>query len=330
MLQRWAVVLVLLVAWLCAPVAGSQSLAAERVLKVVVFVPLDSPMVAMTHEWVKRVNDALAGEVRVQYLGGPEVIPGFDQVEACRTGVVDIVFAAGSYYDPILPEIIASLLSKVSLEEEMKPEGLYDYLVKAHEKIGVRSLGRWLHNPFYLYFTKDVKGFDDLKGRKMRSGRTYDRMMQRMGMIPVTIGMPDVYTALERGTVDGFGWSMMGPLDFGWTESAKYILDIPFYVTQNTLVLMNLSVWNNLSDNAKNKILEIDKAFQHDVVEHFNREMDKEWARLDKAGVKRIQFSPDEKDKFLAIAYDSAWEQLAEKLNDPDQMARLKKITGND
>ncbi|MFU8856565.1 MAG: hypothetical protein ACNA8S_06105 [Deferrisomatales bacterium] len=88
MMKRWAMVLVVLFAWLCVPVVGSQALAREKVLRAVVFVPLDSPMVAMTHEWVKRVNEALAGEVRVQYLGGPEVIPGFDQVEACRNGVV--------------------------------------------------------------------------------------------------------------------------------------------------------------------------------------------------------------------------------------------------
>lgn len=301
----------------------------EKVLKAVCFVPPDAPMAAYTHVWIKRVNEALKGQVTVKYLGGPEVIPGFEQVEACRNGVVDIVFAAGSYYEPILPEIIATLLSKVSVEEELKPGGLYDYMVKAHEKIGIRSFGRWLYNPFYLFFVNDAKSLDDLKGRKMRSGRTYDRMMKKMGMTPVTIGMPDVYTALERGTVDGLGWSIQGPNDFGWTEKAKYILDIPFYVTQNTLVLMNLSVWNDLSKDQQDKIVEIDKKFQKDVIDYFKKEIAKEWEKLDQAGVKRIEFSPGDRAKFLDIAYSEAWAQLEEKVKDPEEVKTLKRLTGN-
>ncbi|HSH70354.1 MAG TPA: TRAP transporter substrate-binding protein DctP, partial [Deferrisomatales bacterium] len=279
--------------------------------------------------WIKRVNQALAGQVSVKYLGGPEVVPGFEQIEACRNGVVDVVFAAGSYYEPILPEIVATLLSKVSVEEELKPGGFYDYMVKAHEKIGIRSFGRWLYNPFYLFFTQDAKNLDDLKGRKMRSGRTYDRMMKELGMTPVTIGMPDVYTALERGTVDGLGWSIQGPNDFGWTEKAKYVLDIPFYVTQNTLVLMNLSVWNGLTKEQQEKIVAIDKKFQPDVITYFTKEIAKEWEKLDKAGVKRIEFSAADKAKFLEVTYSQAWAGLEEKVKDPAEVKALKRLTGN-
>lgn len=328
-MNRCAKVLVGVVLAVACTFSAIPGGAEEKVLKAVCFVPPDSPMAAYTHEWIKRVNEALPGQVMVKYLGGPEVVPGFEQVEACRNGVVDIVFAAGSYYEPILPEIVATLLSKVSLDEELKPGGFYDYMVKAHEKIGIRSFGRWLYNPFYLFFNEDAKNLDDLKGRKMRSGRTYDRMMKTMGMIPVTIAMPDVYTALERGTVDGLGWSIQGPRDFGWTEKAKYILDIPFYVTQNTLVLMRLPVWNELTKAQQDKIVEIDKKFQKDVIAYFTGEIKKEWEKLDQAGVKRIEFSPADKAKFLEIAYAEAWGQLEEKIKDPEEIKTLKRLTGN-
>lgn len=328
-MNRCAKVFLGVVLALMCSFSSTRGVAEEKELKAVCFVPPDTPMAAYTHVWIERVNEALAGQVKIKYLGGPEVIPGFEQVEACRNGVVDIVFAAGSYYEPILPEIIATLLSKVSIDEELKPGGFYDFMVKAHEKIGVRSFGRWLYNPFYLFFVQDAKNLDDLKGRKMRSGRTYDRMMKAMGMTPVTIGMPDVYTALERGTVDGLGWSIQGPNDFGWTEKAKYILDIPFYVTQNTLVLMRLPVWNGLTKAQQDKIVEIDKKFQKDVVAYFTQEIEKEWVKLDKAGVKRIEFSPGDKVKFLDIAYAEAWAQLEEKVKDPEEVKTLKRLTGN-
>jgi TRAP-type transport system periplasmic protein len=45
----------------------------------------------MTVEWVSRVNEELEGRIKVT-LGGPETIPGMQQPDAVRSGVVDIIF----------------------------------------------------------------------------------------------------------------------------------------------------------------------------------------------------------------------------------------------
>lgn len=38
-------------------------------------------------DWVKRVNDKGAGKVRIDYVGGPEVYPSFEQLEPLKRGV---------------------------------------------------------------------------------------------------------------------------------------------------------------------------------------------------------------------------------------------------
>ena len=35
----------------------------------------------MYFEWIKRVNEKGAGKVRIDYVGGPEVYPSFEQLE---------------------------------------------------------------------------------------------------------------------------------------------------------------------------------------------------------------------------------------------------------
>jgi len=88
-------------------------------------------------------------------------------------------------------------------------------------------------------------------------------------------------------------------------------------------------VWNGLTKEQQDKIVEIDKKFQPDVISYFTKEIAKEWERLDKAGVKRIEFSPEDKAKFLEVAYAEAWAQLEEKVKDPEEVKTLKRLTGN-
>jgi hypothetical protein len=46
-------------------------------VKAVSFVPKDHPLCAMIPTWIERVNTELKGVIRVNWTGGPEVIPGF-------------------------------------------------------------------------------------------------------------------------------------------------------------------------------------------------------------------------------------------------------------
>jgi TRAP-type C4-dicarboxylate transport system substrate-binding protein len=128
--------------------------------------------------------------------------------------------------------------------------------------------------------------------------------------------------------VDGFGWSMLGPADFGWTDNCKYIIDIPFYTRQNTLILMNLDVWNGLDSSVQNKIMDITVKFEPEMVAYFKEQIKKEWEKYDKIGIKRITFSPAETKEYLDAAYGAEWADLEKKV--PDLVSTLKKVTCNE
>ena len=69
---------------------------------------------------------------------------------------------------------------------------------------------------FYLYLTKKPTlrpdGVIDIKGWKIRTTGAYRPLVEALGATPVQItNAGEVYTALERGVVDGFGWPTVGP-----------------------------------------------------------------------------------------------------------------------
>ena len=146
--------------------------------------------------------------------------------------------------------------------------------------------------------------------------------------IPVSVPFGETFTALERGLVDGFAWSMLGPADLGWTDHCKYIIDIPFYTRQNTLILMNLDVWNGLDSSVQKKIMDITVKFEPEMVAYFKEQIKKEWEKYDKIGIKRITFSPAETEEYLNAAYGAEWADLEKKV--PDLVSTLKKVTCNE
>ena len=109
---------------------------------------------------------------------------------------------------------------------------------------------------FHFYVTKDmpVTKPEDLKGLRFRGQPNYAAMFKHYGIAGVNIAPPEVYTALERGTVQGYGWPLWGINDFGWDKLTKIRIDPGFYnVTVN--VLMNKPSYDSLSP-AQRKVLD--------------------------------------------------------------------------
>ena len=51
--------------------------------------------------WVnEQINQRSNGELRIEFLGGPEAIPGPDQAVALKQGVVDYAFNFAGVYAP--------------------------------------------------------------------------------------------------------------------------------------------------------------------------------------------------------------------------------------
>jgi TRAP-type C4-dicarboxylate transport system substrate-binding protein len=311
---------------LAATIAVAGAAMAETTVRAVGFIPKNHPVMAQANAWTAHINDKLKGKFQVNYVGGPEVIGRYEQTNAVRTGVVDMLYAAAADLQDQVPEVLAFTLSKLSPTEERKT-GFYDLQVKALERLNVHYIGRLQYGDFYLWFKNKPASLAALKGLKMRTGSLYDKMMRDLGMVPVTINQPETYTALEQGTVDGLGWPVFGVRSIGWTRQIKFVVDLPFYGASNIIAIINRDKWKGVPADVQKAIVDATAEFEPKMIAHFKSEQEKEWKELDKL-VTRVKFSDAENKKYLDTAYSVEWDTLAKRVS-PELLAQLRKTTGN-
>jgi len=262
------------------------------------------------------------GELKIQYVGGPEAVKTMDQVQACQRGMVDMVFTTNAYYVSVLPEVDALKLSVLTPAEE-RAKGAWAYINQLHERIGLYYLARLgLGIQFHLYVEKPIKTAD-LKGFNIRVSPMYLQVIKGLGGNPVAIPPTEVYSALERNVVDGYCWPSVGIRDWGWDKQTKYVVDPGFYQVPNPL-LMNLNTWNKLPKKLQNLLTEAAAEAEKKVVALFDDLAKQERPVLLKEGIQVITLSPVESEKFLKVAYDEGWKDILGK--SPQTGAKLKDL----
>jgi TRAP-type C4-dicarboxylate transport system substrate-binding protein len=237
--------------------------------------------------------------------------------------MVDIVHTTNAYYVSLLPEADAMKLSNYTPWEE-RASGAWAYYNDLHEKkLGLYFLGRiGTDLPFSLYLTKPIKTAD-LKGFNIRVSPMYLQLVKGLGGNPVVIPPTEVYTALERKVVDGYGWPTIGIREWGWERHTKYIVEPSFYTGPHPMV-MNLKTWNSLPKKFQDVIYEAAREAEKKIVAYYKEEIKKEFSLLKQAGVEVIDLPPAEKEKFLKVAYDEGWKDILAKC--PETGPKLKAL----
>ncbi len=263
------------------------------------------------------------GELKIQFVGGPEAVKTMDQVAAAQRGMIDMVFTTNAYYLSVLPEVDTLKLSPFTPMEE-RANGTLAYLNGLHEqKLGLRYHARLgLDLKFHLYTTKAIKSAD-LKGLNIRVSANQLQAIKALGANPIVIPPTEVYAALERHVVDGYCWPSVGIRDWGWNKVTKFAVDPGFFNVPNP-VLINLKTWNSLPKKIQDILTEAAIEGEKKAVAHFSDLEKKERPILQKEGIEVIELSPSEKEKFLRVAYDEGWKDVIGKC--PQTGPKLKEL----
>ena len=255
--------------------------------------------------FVERVNEQGEGLVQIDFVGGPDAIPPFEMGNAVSEGVIDFANTSGAFYTNVLPLGDALKLAEKSAEE-MRENGAWDFINELHnEQMNVQYLARTgIGIPFHIY-TNTAIDTADLSGLDIRTTSTYRAFINALGGNPVQTAPGEVFTALERGVVDGYGWPAQGILDLGWDEQTSYRIDPGFY-NVDVSFLVNLDTWNSLSDEQRAFLEE-----QAIWVESLNEENaainEAEYAAQAEAGIETITLEGEAAEAWVETAYEAGW-----------------------
>ena len=255
--------------------------------------------------FIDQVNKTGKGIVQINYVGGPEAVPTFELGNAVSAGIVDIANNTSAFYTNLLP-IGDALHLATNTVQDQRENGCFKRIDALHQsQMNVKFLARTGdHIKFHLYLTKPIKS-TDLSGLTIRTTPVYRAMFEALGATLVRTAPGEVYTALERGTIDGYGWPIQGVMDLGWNEQTKYRIDPGFYqVDVNFLV--NLDKWNTLSPEAK-EVLH-DAAIWSEAQNANNVSINaSEASKQSESGIETITFSHELKTKWLTTSQTAGW-----------------------
>ena len=176
----------------------------------------------------KRVAAATGGRFEISVHGPGEIVPALGVADAVQNGTVECAHTASVFFfgkDPTFAldgQIPFGMTSRQMTAWMYSGGGLqllrdfyrdYNIVNFACGNTGTQ-MGGW--------FRKEVKSLNDVKGLKFRIGGFGGLVLQRLGFVPQNLPGGDIYTALEKGSIDGS--EFIGPYDdekLGFWKIAK-------------------------------------------------------------------------------------------------------------
>ena len=273
-------------------------------------------------KFVQKVNAEGKGVVQINYLGGPKAIPTMEQGAALRNAVVDLSNTTTSFVAGVSPESLAVNYATRSWAD-MRKDGTVDFLNKLMMEKGLYYYARTGDGiPYHIYLNKKIDKAD-LSGLKIRIAPIYREFFTKLGASVMQVAPGEVFTALDRGVVDGYGWPLLGIFDLGWHEKTKFRVEPGFYNIELGIIF-SAKTWNALTP-AQREFLNKQVAW----VEGLNTDMAAKDAPADikrqaDAGIQVIKLPDAEAKKLLTLSMEAGWDGIMK--TSPQHGARLKQL----
>lgn len=155
---------------------------------------------------------------------------------------------------------------------------------KVYAKHGMKSvIGGSTGNQMGGWFQKEINSIDDLKGLKMRIPGFAGEIMAKVGAKPTNIPPGELYTALDRGTIDALEW--VGPsldLRMGFHKIAPYYYTGWHEPGTELQFLINLKKYNSLPKDLQTILITAMKLSAYQMYAQSEHESAKNWAIMKK------------------------------------------------
>jgi TRAP-type transport system periplasmic protein len=268
---------------------------------------------AFNEAFIKPLN-AMKADVKVNFLGGPEVTPFKEQGSSLKRGLVDMILCPSAYYGGLFGEARIPGAQNVSIDE-LRKNGAMAMMEEAWNKnLNAHILG-WVYSEgqiFYTYFINKPKQNTttglDLTGLKIRSTGLYNPFLIKMGATTIVMAPGDVYAGLQRGVVDGLAWPWGSVAKYGWEKFLKYRIKPDFFGPSQPL-LVNLDKWKSLSKSQQDTLTKAAMKFEHDGSAIVLKKGKEDDAKLVKAGITDIELKGAVRSAYLKTIYDAKWAQ---------------------
>jgi TRAP-type mannitol/chloroaromatic compound transport system substrate-binding protein len=178
----------------------------------------------------KQVKAMSGGKFEISVHAGGEITPPFGVVDAVQQGSVEMAHTAPYYFFGKNEVFGIGTTIPFGLNSRQMTAWMYEgnglkLMREFYAKYNIVSfpagntgaqMGGW--------YRKEIKTLKDIKGLKMRIGGFGGKVLERIGGVPQNLPGGEIYSALEKGTIDAAEW--VGPYD---DQKLGFYKVAPFY-----------------------------------------------------------------------------------------------------
>jgi TRAP-type C4-dicarboxylate transport system substrate-binding protein len=308
--------------------ASTATSAAEVKLKAGFFIPPSKSLFRIAFDkFVAKVNATGKGVLTISQVVGPESIARGQWCNSVKSGILDVGGLVPAYCANLIPGIEAMDVAVVPPKVQ-RTNGAAKLLGQLFSKrAGSHYLAQYGYGTKYHLLTrKSVASIADFKKLRLRTTPAYTSFFHALGSQTVRTRRGEVFTAMERGVVDGFANPLSEIRPMGWHKVSKYVIYPGFY-NPIIIVLVNDKKWNSLNAAQKAVLTKAGMALENELSKDLAAGDVAQGVKLFKGGLKKISLSPADSKKFLSIARESRWKDVIKK--SPKIGPQLKKLLTN-
>jgi TRAP-type C4-dicarboxylate transport system substrate-binding protein len=301
-------------------------------LKLSIEVPEMAPLCKQGFKpWAAAVEKATNGRVKVVIYPSGTLCRVGEMLDAVSSGITDLGWAWPGLHEGVAPLSTVTNLPMLFEKAETGSKAIWELYENnpdvQEEYRDIKLLSIWTTDAyFFMMRKKPIRTMADLKGMKIRAGNaTTADFLKYLGATPVMMRMPDVYMALQKGTLDGAlaqGEAIQG---FKFYEVLKYYIK-PGLLPGGHFLIMNKNVWNSMPADVQQQLMQVSGGvlgarIGHDVFDVATQEFPQNIMRQG-AKFEMLNLATEEVESWKKAAADPVqhkWVNSLEKKGQPAQ-----------
>lgn len=246
------------------------------------------------------------GKLDLKLAYGSALGPERQAPEAIKSGGYEGAQLCAGYYPnkfPLLTVMELPFLAPRKLSDNAKVyEAVLEHpaIVKEMaDRWGMKYFGPTFLPAFEFMGNKRIASVADMKGVKMRISGLNAKALAHFGAVPTMVTAPESYQALERGTIDSFGFP------YSYTFGAYKLYEVSKYVTEGMAMSgflcwngVSLKAWNAMPADLKAKLPKA-RALAADALAAAYKKEDDHWIPIFKQKLEVTEFPEAERNKLI-------------------------------
>ncbi|QDC00777.1 TRAP transporter substrate-binding protein [Mesorhizobium sp. 8] len=241
-----------------ATLAFVGSAAAQEVMKLRMHAAhaTQTPVIGTIVPWIaERIEKLSNGTLDIEVFEPGALVPGTEFFDAVSQGAIDMAYGTPGYGAGLEPALSAFTSvpfgpGETEMLTWMRYGGGYEIFDRILAGINMKGFVCTLNPPETAgWFRKEINSVADLNGMKLRYFGLGGKVLSKLGASVQLIPGGDVYSALERGVVDGAEFSNPSADEtMGFYQVAK-IAYFPGWHQQTSInaVYINLDTWKKMT-----------------------------------------------------------------------------------